>query len=49
MAALMLLLHGAYQWLGAALGMAIYGALCYALGCLSREDMHMLRSAFRKK
>ncbi len=49
MAALMLLLHGAYQWLGAVLGVAIYGALCCVLGCLSREDGQMLRSAFRKK
>ena len=46
MAVLMLLLHGVYQWLGAAAGVAIYGALCYMLGCLSRQDIQTLRQAF---
>jgi O-antigen/teichoic acid export membrane protein len=49
MAVLMLLLHGAFQWAGALAGVAIYGALCYALGCLSRDDLQMLRAAFGKR
>lgn len=49
MALLMLLLHGAFQWLGAFAGVAVYGALCYALGCLSREDLQMLRQSFGKR
>ncbi len=49
MAALMLLLHGALQWAGAALGVGIYAALCYRLGCLSRDDIGMLRSAFARR
>lgn len=46
MAALMLLLHGALQWVGAAGGVAVYAAVCYGLGCISRDDLGMLRSAF---
>ena len=49
MAVLMLLLHGACQWVGAAGGVVIYAALCYGLGCLSRDDLQMLRQAFAKK
>lgn len=49
MAVLMLLLHGAFQWLGAAVGVGIYAALCYALGCLSRRDLQTLRQAFASR
>ena len=49
MAALMLLLHGAWQWAGAAAGVLVYAALCYKLGCLSREDLGTLRQAFARK
>ena len=49
MAALMLLLHGAWQWLGAAAGVGVYALLCYALGCLSRDDLGMLRQSFARR
>ena len=49
MAGLMLLLHGVYQWAGAAAGIALYGAICCLLGCLSRQDLLMLRQAFARR
>lgn len=49
MAVLMLILHGAGQWAGTAVGVLVYAALCYKLGCLSREDLGTLRQAFARK
>lgn len=49
MAILMLVLHGGWQWAGALGGVAVYAALCFKLGCLTRDDFGMLRSAFARR
>lgn len=48
MAVLMLVLPGVFQWVGAGVGIVIYAALCYFLGCMSRQDLQMLRQAFSR-
>lgn len=49
MAGLMAALHGSYQWAGLGLGLVVYAALCWALGCVSPQDLQTLRQALARR